>query len=67
MLPSLITRFDMKEYPLTIKLEEIWSLLQGIPTAHLATIDNSQPRVRPMGLIITMIQFGYPVRLIGQR
>ncbi len=51
MLPSLITRFDMKEYPLTIKLEEIWSLLQGIPTAHLATIDKDQPRVRPMGLI----------------
>ncbi len=41
----------MKDYPLTIKLEEIWSLLQGFPLAHLSTIDNDQPRVRPMALI----------------
>jgi len=41
----------MKDYPLTIKLEEIWSLLQDFPLAHLATIDNDQPRVQPMALI----------------
>ena len=41
----------MKEYTMTIKLQEIWSLLEGIPLAQLATIDNDQPRVRPMALI----------------
>ena len=41
----------MKEYPLTIIFEEIWSLLQDFPLAHLATVDNDQPRVRPMVLI----------------
>lgn len=41
----------MKEYPLIIKLGEIWSLLDGFPLTHLATIDNDQPRVRPMALI----------------
>ena len=41
----------MKEYPLTFIFEELWSLLQDFPLAHLATIDNDQPRVRPMVLI----------------
>jgi len=36
---------------MTIKLQEIWSLLEGFPLAQLATIDNDQPRVRPMALI----------------
>ena len=41
----------MKEYAMTIKLQEIWSLLDCFPLAQLATIDNDQPRVRPMALI----------------
>ncbi len=41
----------MKEYPLSIKLQEIWYLLDEFPLAHLATMDNDQPRVRPMALI----------------
>ena len=41
----------MKEYAMTIKLQEIWSLLDCFPLAQLATIDKDQPRVRPMALI----------------
>jgi len=41
----------MKQYPQVIKLQEIWSLLDGFPLAQLATIDNDQPRVCPMALI----------------
>lgn len=42
----------MKEYPLVIKLQKIWHLLDDFPLAHLATTDNDQPRARPMALII---------------
>ncbi|MHA1930372.1 MAG: pyridoxamine 5'-phosphate oxidase family protein [Candidatus Thorarchaeota archaeon] len=41
----------MKQYPQAIKLQEIWSLLDCFPLAQLATIDNDQPRVRPMTLV----------------
>lgn len=41
----------MKEYPEIISLEDIWKHFEGFPLAHLTTIEENQPRVRPMALI----------------
>lgn len=41
----------MKEYSEKTHLDDIWSHLENFPSAHLATIDGGQPRVRPMALI----------------
>lgn len=38
----------MKEYPETPGLQEIWMHFEDFPLTHLATIDENQPRVRPM-------------------
>ncbi|MFX1518241.1 MAG: pyridoxamine 5'-phosphate oxidase family protein [Promethearchaeota archaeon] len=35
-----------------MKFDEIWESLLNYSTVHLATVDNDQPRVRPMTLII---------------
>ena len=41
----------MKEYPETISLQEVWYHFEGYPLAHVATIEENHPRVRPMALI----------------
>lgn len=41
----------MKEYPETISLQDIWHHFEKYPLAHVATIEENHPRVRPMALI----------------
>jgi len=40
----------MKQYPANMNINEIWHHFEAGGLAHVATIDNDQPRVRTMAL-----------------